>query len=251
MDLDDRMSLVTPEGVVVDYSLADVGSRTIALLVDVAVQAVFILIGLIPAALGNVGTAISIVMVFVVLFGYPTAFDLWGDGRTPGKRAFGLQVRMANGSSIGFVASMIRNLLRLVDGPLTLGLFGIVSILATKRHQRLGDLAASTVVVRVGGKVEMTNPGSVGRLKVWDPSQPVTPIFPQDIALLDVSAIGAAEVSAIQQFLVRRWTLDGPVRYQIGQQYVAAVLPRVAGLPMGVHHERALELIVAAKTLRG
>jgi uncharacterized RDD family membrane protein YckC len=251
VDLDDRMSLVTPEGVVVDYSLADVGSRTIALLVDVAIQSVFILIGLIPAALGNVGIAISTVIVFVVLFGYPTAFDLWGDGRSPGKRAFGLQVRMANGSSIGFVASMIRNLLRLVDGPLTLGLFGIVSILATKRHQRLGDLAASTVVVRVAGRVETLTNGAIGGIKAWDSSQPVTPILPQDIALLDVSAIGAAEVSAIQQFLIRRWTLDGPVRYQIGQQYSAAMSSRVVGLPPGVHHERALELIVAAKTQRG
>jgi uncharacterized RDD family membrane protein YckC len=245
VDLDDRMSLVTPEGVVVDYSLADAGSRLGAGLIDLFVQLLAVLLLAIPIAFGNVGLAISVISWFVVIVGYPTAFEVWGDGKTLGKRALGLQVRMANGSAVGFLPSFIRNLLRLIDAFPLLPLIGLVFILATKKHQRLGDFAASTVVVRLLKKnaTAVTGPGFVG----WDPSRPLVAIMPQELALLDVSMISAADVMTIQSFLTRRWTLDPQTRYQLGMQFFTAVKPRATGLPTGVPPERALELIVAAK----
>jgi uncharacterized RDD family membrane protein YckC len=247
VDLDDRMSLVTPEGVVVEYSLADAGSRLGAGFVDLLVQLVAILLLAIPISFGNIGLAFSVVSWFVVLVGYPTAFEVWGDGKTLGKRALGLQVRMANGSAVGFVPSFIRNLLRLVDAFPLLPLIGLVFILATKKHQRLGDLAASTVVVRPVKKsaATMTGPGFVG----WDPSRPLVAIMPQELALIDVSTISAADIATIQTFLTRRWTLDPQTRYQLGVQFLTAVKSRATGLPTDVAPERVLELIVAAKTV--
>ncbi len=245
MDLDDRMALVTPEGVVVEYSLADAGSRLAATFIDVLIQAVIVIVLLIPISLGNIGMAFSVIGVFIVLFGYPTVFDLWGDGRSPGKRVLGLQVRMSNGSGVGFMASLIRNLLRLIDGPLTLGLVGIISVAATPKHQRLGDLAASTVVIRLKKKMHVPP-----QLPGFGQANQGYQVMPQALTLIDVSALSPSDIASIQAFLARRWTLEPMVRYQIGMQFATAIVPRVAGLPHGLPPETALEWIVAAKTLR-
>jgi uncharacterized RDD family membrane protein YckC len=245
------MSLVTPEGVVVQYSLADAGSRLGAATIDLAIQLLMMAILAIPAAFGNVGIAFAVVAWFIVLFGYPTAFDLWGDGRTIGKRAMGLQVRMANGAAVGFIPSCIRNFLRFVDFLPAFGVVGVVFILATKKHQRLGDIAGSTVVVRPVRLVNpATGPGAMPLAGRWDPSMPIRAVMPQEIALLDVSLLSGADVATIQSFLVRRWTLDPFTRSQLAHQFASAISPRVAGLPGGIDAERALELMVAAKTLR-
>ncbi len=239
------MSLVTPEGVVVEYALADAGSRLGAGFIDLAVQIVAMALLAIPISFGSVGLAISVVSWFVVLVGYPTAFEVWGDGKTLGKRALRLQVRMANGSAVGFVPSFIRNLLRLADVFPLMPIVGLVFILATKKHQRLGDLAASTVVVRPAKAPNQKGPGPVG----WDMSRPILPIMAHELDLIDVSTISATDIATIQSFLVRRWTLDPQTRYHLGVQFLTAVQSRATGLPNGVAPERALELIVAAKTL--
>jgi len=76
-----------------------------------------------------------------------TYFELYKNGQTPGKKSFNIYVSMENASPITPAASIIRNLLRFVDFlPLFYG-FGFVSMILTKRFQRLGDLVASTVVL--------------------------------------------------------------------------------------------------------
>ena len=67
-------------------------------------------------------------------------------GATLGKLLFGVRVRTADGGRIGWLEALIRNLLRVVD--VCLGLVTLLLMLLTPRRQRLGDLAAGTVVVR-------------------------------------------------------------------------------------------------------
>ncbi len=253
MDLDDRMSLVTPEGVVVEYSLADAGSRLAAALIDLTIQGVVVLVLLSFITIGTVGIAIFVVCTFVVLVGYPTALELWGDGQTLGKRVLGLQVRMTNGSSVGFLPSCIRNLLRLID---VLLLVGVVFIVATRKHQRLGDFAASTVVVR---RKPLTSTVPIPSVQGgsfpyrmgtgWNPVASGATVSPQ-VAALDVSRITFEDIAKIQHFLARRSSLNGAVRAGISEQYMNSIAPRVGGLPGGITAEYALEMIVAAKTLR-
>lgn len=73
-------------------------------------------------------------------------------GRTIGKLALGLEVRTVDGKALGPAAALIRNVLRLVDQLPVLYAVGLATIITTKRRQRLGDLAARTVVVRAGAK---------------------------------------------------------------------------------------------------
>ena len=90
-----------------------------------------------------------IIMQFVVLWGYYLLFEGLSDGQTPGKRMLRLRAVRDGGYSVGFPASAVRNLLRIIDlQPVFTYLVGITSVAVSKSGQRLGDLVAGTIVVR-------------------------------------------------------------------------------------------------------
>ena len=96
---------------------------------------------------GRVGTGVLLIIVFLILWLYPVIFELTPAAATPGKRAMGIYVMMANGLPLTPAGCLIRNLMRAVDMlPLLYG-FAIVSMLLRKDARRLGDLAAGTLVV--------------------------------------------------------------------------------------------------------
>jgi uncharacterized membrane protein SpoIIM required for sporulation/uncharacterized RDD family membrane protein YckC len=160
---DRQLEIETPEQVPVGYELAGPGSRFAAFLLDAAILG-FTLLLILPfafllvmdAALGGVlqlGAAwilaLTIVAVFVIVWGYFILFEGLRDGQTPGKRWMGLRVIHANGFPLTLAGSAIRNLLRILDlQPLPTGLLGGSFILFHPRAQRPGDLAAGTVVIR-------------------------------------------------------------------------------------------------------
>jgi hypothetical protein len=79
---------------------------------------------------------------------YPVVFEAGRHGATPGKRLVGLRVVQASGSPLTVGQAVVRNFLRFIDSmPLFTYGFGVAACLATRRFQRLGDLAAGTVVV--------------------------------------------------------------------------------------------------------
>lgn len=71
-------------------------------------------------------------------------------GQTPGKWAFDLVVVEERGAPVSVRAAAVRNLLRVVDGLFFYGL-GLFVLAVSSRRQRVGDLAAGTVVVRRDG----------------------------------------------------------------------------------------------------
>ena len=163
MRYEDRISIATPEGVEVDVTLAGLGSRFTAALIDGLIQGAVVLgLGLLGGLLaggaetadfdGGLAAGIALALVItsflLVLLGYPIAFETWASGRTPGKRWTGLRVVRVGGAPVGFLTSAIRNLLRMVDFLPTLYGVGMVAMLASSRNQRLGDMAAGTLVVR-------------------------------------------------------------------------------------------------------
>ncbi len=108
--------------------------------------------------LGGIGTAIVIILLFALEWFYPVFFELSRSGASPGKRMFGLRVVMDNGLPITPGASLTRNLLRFADFLPALFGFAIVSMLLRKDCKRLGDIAASTLVVhdkRPSTKIEL------------------------------------------------------------------------------------------------
>ncbi len=151
MEYTGSLRITTPEGLAVDLSLAGIGSRFMATALDVLIQGVTGTVGALALAAlfeGGVLALFYAVGLFLVLFGYDVAFEMLNNGRTPGKQAAGLRVVRDDGTPITFVASAIRNILRLVDFLPSFYGVAMLSIFLTRRQQRLGDLAAGTLVIR-------------------------------------------------------------------------------------------------------
>ena len=92
--------------------------------------------------------AIVIFIIFLFNWGYFTLFEAFWNGRTPGKRVARIRVIQRSGRAIGLFESMARNLVRYVDQFPFFYAVGVITIFVTRQHQRLGDLAAGTLVVR-------------------------------------------------------------------------------------------------------
>lgn len=243
---EDRISIPTPEGVELELVLAGVGSRLVSSLVDgllkaVILLALFIVSGAVATDGGGFLVGILIIAAFAVFWGYDVAFETLASGRTPGKRAAGLRVVRLGGEPVGFLASAVRNLLRIVDmQPGFLYAVGAVTILFTRRNQRLGDLAAGTLVVR-----ERRAPLPFAR--------PAVPDFAaaDRYAAWDVSGVTAYELVTVRRFLERRWQLDPGARNRLGWELAERLRPKIAGAPPNLHPEQFLEALAEAKASRG
>jgi uncharacterized RDD family membrane protein YckC len=243
----DRVAIATPEGVELEVELGGLGSRFLAQMIDWLLTLVLIgALAILLFAIGSgVATAVYLVLVFLIWFGYDVLFEVLANGRTPGKRLCGLRVVRSGGQPIGFLASSVRNLMRLVDGPLTLYLGGILSIVMSERNQRLGDMAADTLVVR--------EPPAPEDAPVWGrggTTVPPPPAAATNGDQWDVSAISQEELAAVRQFLERRWTIDAEARRRLAWQLAEGLRPKVAGAPPDLEGEKLLERLAAAKASR-
>jgi uncharacterized membrane protein SpoIIM required for sporulation/uncharacterized RDD family membrane protein YckC len=156
--LDARVEIETPELVTLQFSVAGLGSRGAAALIDGLIVLVLL------AAVSAVGIAalfafgrgagpwllaLLLLAQFAVVWGYYVLFEWLRDGQTPGKRWLGLRVVQDGGFSVGFSHAAVRNLLRLVDAqPGFVYAVGMIAALVSRRGKRLGDLVAGTIVVR-------------------------------------------------------------------------------------------------------
>jgi len=246
-EYEDRLTITTPEGVELSLTLAGVGSRFIAATVDAAIETVLLvalaLVVFLTDGFGagmDVATAIYVVTAFLVFWGYDVAFEVLASGRTPGKRWNGLRVVLAGGQPIGFLASAIRNLLRLIDWLPSFYLVGIVAIFATAKNQRLGDVVAGTLVVR--------------ERRAEDLAVAMAPVRVRragaEYAAWDVSTITAEELATVRSFLERRYEIDADARYELAATIAARLRPKVPGAPDGIRHEDFLEQLVLAKSER-
>ena len=248
MDYEDRVSIATPEGVEMELVLAGLGSRMVATIVDTLIIGTTLLalwvVGLFGAAGGEdiagVMVALMSVASFLVLFGYGIAFETLTSGRTPGKRVAGLRVVRAGGEPPGFLACAVRNLMRLVDILPGFYAVGAVAIFVSPRNQRLGDLAAGTLVVRERRGARLGRPAA--RADDWAAAD--------RYAAWDVSGITAFELVTVRRFLERRHNLDGYSRSRLARDLANRLRPRVAGAPEGQPPEEFLEALAALKAGR-
>lgn len=193
--------------------------RACAWAIDLAVRlAIIWVFGIALAFLGDLGMGLHLIVLFCVFWVYPVLFEVLRDGQTLGKRALGLRVVNANGTPVGWVASVVRNLMRTVDMlPLLYG-FGLVAALADRHSRRFGDMVAGTLVVHV------ENPHGHS-------SAPLVPAVPTPIPL------PAGEQAAIVAF-AERVKLLTPER----QQELANLLPMLTQARGAVAVQRLLGL---------
>lgn len=143
----------TPEGIAFPLLLAGPITRFLAWLLDAAcvsavtmvVSILFLFMGLLS---GDIANAFAIIFYFVLSIGYPIFTEWKWRGQTVGKRLLRLRVMDVQGLRLQFSQIMLRNLLRFIDSfPVLYSLGGMVCFFS-KRAQRLGDIAANTIVVR-------------------------------------------------------------------------------------------------------
>jgi uncharacterized RDD family membrane protein YckC len=146
--LDTTLERETPEGIALELRPAGLPVRLCAFLIDLLIRMMVAFIAsMLAALLGDLGTAFWLVLVFALEWLYPVAFELGRGGATPGKAAMGIKVVMDSGLPVTPAASMARNLLRTADFmPMGYGL-GLLCMLTRTDFRRIGDVAASTLVV--------------------------------------------------------------------------------------------------------
>jgi len=244
MEYEDRVRIATPEGVDVELTLAGIGSRFIAAILDLMLQgavllAAAVLLGVTSGDGSALATALFSIVAFLIFFGYDVLFEVRSRGRTLGKRWTGLRVVQTGGRPITFIPSCVRNVMRLVDILPAFYAIGMLSIFVTARNQRLGDLAAGTLVVRdrPGGMRASRASGELAlaqaRADGWD-----------------VSAVSAQDIGTVRQFLTRRGDLAGGPREELAGELERRLRPLVAGAPEGLDAEEFLERLAAAKAER-
>jgi len=146
------LSISTPEGITFDLLLAGIVPRFLGWLVDVA--AVMVLSSITGRLLNLLSILPSLqlfltpILYFIVWIGYGIFFEWIWRGQTPGKRLFGMRVMDVEGLRLQFSQVAIRNILRAVDALPAFYLLGGVACCLNSKYQRLGDIAANTVVVR-------------------------------------------------------------------------------------------------------
>jgi uncharacterized RDD family membrane protein YckC len=172
-------------------SPAGLSARFYAFALDWLIRlAILYAVAIVAALMAGLGTALMLIVLFVLEWFYPVIFELTLAGATPGKRAFGLKVVMDNGLPITPAASITRNLLRTADFLPFLYGFAIVSILVRRDCKRLGDIAAATMVVHKARAVPRI---TLNRIV---PVAPVRPLTPENEAAIVALAARASRVTA-------------------------------------------------------
>jgi uncharacterized RDD family membrane protein YckC len=244
--VDAQHGLVTPEAVALDLETATVGSRGAAYLLDLVVLASgYLLIGIATALLGGggfvpgwAGIAALLLLGFAWQFGYPIGFETLWRGRTPGKAAMGLRVVTDEGAPVGLRHAAIRATVAIFELLALLGLPAVITSLVSPRGQRLGDLAAGTVVIRerrAGGRTEAaTFPAPAGAEAY--------------VERLDVHGLGPADYATLRDALHRLPQLpDEGTRRRVAAQVARSLLDRVAPPPpQGMPAEVWLRCVAAA-----
>ncbi len=147
------MVIRTPEGIEFSLLLAGPFVRFLAWMIDAAcivaaTTCVITALRIFAVISLDFGSALVTLANFLVSVGYAMALEWFWNGRTLGKRLLRLRVMDASGLHLKFNQVVIRNLLRVADGLPLFYMAGGAACLASRLYQRLGDIAAGTIVVR-------------------------------------------------------------------------------------------------------
>lgn len=238
----DKLTIDTPEQVHLEFLLAGIGSRFMAVLLDSLLQvAAFFLLFIFAALLigkplasggANWIMAGGFLAFFCLYWGYFAIFEAVWKGQTPGKRWAGIRVIKDSGRPINVFEAITRNLLRAVDSLPGFYAAGVVTMLLNKRNRRLGDFVAGTLVVHETSDRESA---------IFFNTAPSV-----EIALPQAAQLTLPEVELIEAFLARRLDIPAGVRQQSAQR-IADMLAAKLAIPAEsrpLDNENFLELLV-------
>lgn len=239
----DKLTIDTPEQVHLEFVLAGIGSRFMAVFLDTLIQMVIFFVVFLamlvfsftPVFQGKYPVwiqAIAVLVFFCLYWGYYATFEIFWKGQTPGKRWAGIRVIKDSGRPINAFEAIARNLVRVVDYMPGFYGVGVVTMLLNDKHRRLGDYVAGTLVVHETSdrepQVFFNTPASV------------------EFALPQAAQLTLQEAELIETFLARRLDIPGDVRWQNAQRIAQMISTRLAITPdqRPANDEQFLELLV-------
>lgn len=238
MSYPQKLTIDTPEQINLEYEIAGIGSRFMALFVDLIIQGiagfVIILIALI-AGIGFIGhgtwaIALWIAAAFVLQWGYFAIFEIAWKGQTPGKRQAGIRVINETGREASVYEAVARNFVRVVD---SLGAYalGVLVMFLSPQNKRLGDYVAGTIVIHDRKPEEDDIFFNTNKDEVAEG--------------INVAVLTPDDIHAIETFLQRRLDLDLDVRYRTAVR-LADHFRQKCEVPAGEHAipENFLEFLV-------
>jgi uncharacterized RDD family membrane protein YckC len=250
-----HISLSTPESVELEFTLAGIGNRTLALLIDYHIMGLMLvafwviwsifslgLLGLLEQAGVNYAAApiwlaaIAFLLTFVIFTGYFTVFELIWQGQTPGKRLIKIRVIRDDGKSIGLSQAVLRSLLRPIDDFFFIGVF---FILLGKREKRLGDLAAGTIVIQE----ERSTPKT--KLTISPAAEQLAAELP---AMTDLDQLLPDDFAVVRDYLHRRSEMTPKARDALSLKLARQLrnLICLEAIPPGTTSDRFLEAVYLA-----
>jgi uncharacterized RDD family membrane protein YckC len=266
----DQLTIRTPELVAIEFPLAGIGSRFIAILLDYVLQALVVGFLVLVFALfisrlagnhvasgpSNLSSkwiiAIAVAIPFALEWGYFSLFEAFWRGQTPGKRIMRIRVIQQTGRPISLFESLGRNLVRVIDFLPTLYITGVISMFVTRRQQRLGDLIAGTLVVH---ERELEKPlESLGTSRTFTSAvfkQPVASVLPRENKLPAdaVALLNLSDLHALESYLARRLDVPMETRATLAAKLAQNISRKMdLPLPAGMSQEAFLE--EAANSLR-
>ena len=228
-------TIITGQYVQINQTPASVGERIIARLIDMATIMVYLFATFsfftsVPLLYYINGSfkVFLILLVYLPVFCYSLLFEVFNHGQSIGKMVMNIRVVMADGSTPTFGAYLLRWLLYLIDFTITGGL-GIIFILLTKNSQRIGDLAAGTMVIKQNDyrKIQV----SLDEYSHLETNY--HPVFPQ------AGALSLEQINVIEKAL----SVNGKERYNyIGQ--LSGKIKELLGVNTQMSDEKFLETLV-------
>ena len=222
----ETLIIETPERVPLEFALASIGNRFLAVAIDHFIQyfAIFIiayvadLLGGANSALDNPTEffsempnwtiAILILVIFLIFASYFILFEWLWNGQTPGKRLLKLRVIREDGRPLTLWEAVARNLLRVCDAVpgfvIPVYSVGLIAIFLSDRDQRVGDIFAGTVVIRERAGEAPTFSETF--------SNPISDTAFSRVQKrvetnVDISSLTENEIEVVESFLRRRWDL--------------------------------------------
>lgn len=244
----DKLTIETPEQTALDFAVAGIGSRFLALAVDVLIQFfVGLAVGVTGAfAIGGIAVvapkagmwsfAILMFFYFFLYFGYYALFEILWNGQTPGKRRAGIRVIKDSGRPLTPAESIGRNLMRIVDWLPFFYAIGITCAFLTKGNKRLGDLVVGSIVVREA---------SLRDLKpTWQTTSSASAPLPSSVGPFGAKHLSPEETALVESFLNRRSALAVDVRSRMAEAIFRRIKPKLT-LPSdpSLSTEKILEVV--------
>jgi uncharacterized RDD family membrane protein YckC len=246
-----RVTLQTPESVELEFTLAGIGNRALALLIDYIVLGLTLILfwiawGIFAVSIQdlfanqrNLGLwlfAIALLINFFIYVGYFVFFEVFWQGQTPGKRYTKIRVIRDDGRRIGIQQATLRSLLRPFDDILFIGAF---LIMLGRREKRLGDLVAGTLVIQEEYLVAPTN------FPISERSQQLAKQLPE---MTNLSQLLPDDFATIREYLQRRGAMAPKAKSDLSLQLARQVreIIDLTHLPEGLTADVFLEAVYLA-----